>query len=363
MKRTILFLFCVIVSLFITSEIKAQVVINEFSSNSDPEWVELYNNGTANIELTGWKLIDEGGGVENLSGTIFIKGYFVYERKKGWLNNTDGDVISLIDASGNSINSVVYGHSGNSITTPSSDKSAGRIPDASDTWQTNLVWTKGINNYQTTSSSDPSPSSSPSQTLTKAVYKINKPKDGFGSELTNVQIYIDGQYVHHLDDEILEFGSGNECYSDVACDYGIHEISLRKDGYISWEDSRDFQDGMDLVVNPVLYIQATNSTTSSTNPTSTPSPTPTKTPTQKPKATTTPTASPSGTLAETLEEKTPVSSPSGQVSGASTEKKDGFPILAIGLVVIGLVFITFAVFSIIKSVKKSYTDGDEGKDS
>ncbi len=369
MKRIILFLFCVIVLLFsivFPQQVSAQVVINEVSPNGTgsseaDEFIEIYNFGLSSMAISNWTLTDTLGTTKTyvIPDLSINPGQFI-SFKRSTTNitlNNDSDGVVLKD-NNNLVKDEV------SFKNFAEGKTISRIPDGVGNFVNDTDSSEGSANIIPLTLPSPSSSTSPSQTTTKAVYKINKSKDGFGSELTNVQIYVDGQYVHHLDDEILEFGLGNECYSNVACDYGNHEISLRKDGYISWEDSRDFQDGVNLVVNPVLYILASNSTTSSTNPTSTSNPTPTKTPTQKPKATTTPTASSSGALVEeTSEGKTLVPNPSGQVSGASTEKKDKFPIAAVGLVVIGLVFITFAVFSIIKSVKKSYTGGDEGKDS
>jgi phosphatidylserine/phosphatidylglycerophosphate/cardiolipin synthase-like enzyme len=65
------------------------VVINEVAwsgtsaTNTDHEWIELRNNTTATIDLTGWRLYGSGGATPPdviLSGTIPISGYFLLER-------------------------------------------------------------------------------------------------------------------------------------------------------------------------------------------------------------------------------------------------------------------------------------------
>ena len=64
------------------------VVINEVAwggtaANANHEWIELRNNTTATIDLTGWRLYGSGGATPpdiTLSGTIPISGYFLLER-------------------------------------------------------------------------------------------------------------------------------------------------------------------------------------------------------------------------------------------------------------------------------------------
>ena len=76
------------------------VVINEFSSNSSPEWVELLNMSDNDISLSGFKLseltIPQGIPTEilllNLSGTIPAHGILVFD--VSGLNN-NGDSIAL----------------------------------------------------------------------------------------------------------------------------------------------------------------------------------------------------------------------------------------------------------------------------
>ncbi len=86
------------------------VVINEIYSDSGDgdEWVELLNTQSTNISLTGWSLQDASGKVTTLSNTLNTNGLTIVINPAGKLNN-GGDTVSLIDPSGNTIDSVIYG--------------------------------------------------------------------------------------------------------------------------------------------------------------------------------------------------------------------------------------------------------------
>src|SRR5512136_1247225 len=65
-----------------------EVAINEVAwggtaANANHEWIELKNNTTATVDLTGWRLYGSGGATPPnimLSGTIPVSGYFLLER-------------------------------------------------------------------------------------------------------------------------------------------------------------------------------------------------------------------------------------------------------------------------------------------
>lgn len=94
------------------------VVINEFSSDSSPEWVELRNTTASPIDLTGWKFTDltspATAPVEAdllaLSGTIPAGGVLAFNVGTTELNNP-GDSIGVYDNSGTPvlIDRVTYG--------------------------------------------------------------------------------------------------------------------------------------------------------------------------------------------------------------------------------------------------------------
>lgn len=97
----------------------AEVRINEVAwagsaSDANNEWVELWNDGTASIDLAGWQLrAADGSPAIALTGTIAPAGYFLLERTDdesapgvradviytGALSN-EGEKLELINASG-----------------------------------------------------------------------------------------------------------------------------------------------------------------------------------------------------------------------------------------------------------------------
>jgi beta-lactamase superfamily II metal-dependent hydrolase len=102
------------------------VVINEVAwagsaASASDEWIELYNTTNSAINLSGWRIVDDGGvQIYNLSGTIAAKGYFLIERSQAATSVTGdllvsglslantGDSLELQDTGGGRIDSVNY---------------------------------------------------------------------------------------------------------------------------------------------------------------------------------------------------------------------------------------------------------------
>lgn len=125
---------------------RKQIVLNEFLPNptgSDSanmpngEWIELYNNGDAPRDLSGWYTRDATDGEGNrvfvtalntlsATTTIAAHGWLVVYMNKAILNN-DGDTVRLFDSSGSLIDSHSYG-------TAPENKSFARIPDGVGEW-------------------------------------------------------------------------------------------------------------------------------------------------------------------------------------------------------------------------------------
>lgn len=143
----------------------AQIVINEFSAKTDPEWVEVYNTSTQSANLEGWEIAD-GNSISSddltLSGIIDPKSFLVFERPKGWLND-GGDTIKLFDnstPSGQLIDSFMY-------TSARQDKTISRIPDGSGDFMSNTDPTKGgPNQAPPTPTEEDTPTPTPTSTLT-----------------------------------------------------------------------------------------------------------------------------------------------------------------------------------------------------
>lgn len=105
-----LILLLIFFLLFSNNQVFAEpiVLITDFSSNSDPEWIQLTNNTDQDINLEDWFFKDEKDNIRdiniclspNSNETIFYNG--------GWLNNTGGDIIFLYDVNQNLIDTLSY---------------------------------------------------------------------------------------------------------------------------------------------------------------------------------------------------------------------------------------------------------------
>lgn len=133
-----LLIFALLPAITITS---AGVVINEFEQNphsgdSGKEWVELYNNGSETVDISGWKLID--GYYEKVvtipSVTIIPgKGYYTINWTNGTLMNSAGENITLLNATGSEVDETLT---------------------ATDEENDNNCWARNPNGYDTGSDSD-----------------------------------------------------------------------------------------------------------------------------------------------------------------------------------------------------------------
>ena len=140
MRFKYIFFFVIFAFAFaFTSEVSAQVVINEFSPVSDPEWVELYNTSanTGSFEdyviffddkITTTQKYEFCSG-EQISGNS----HKLITRPTGafWLAKNGGEIV--LKKAGNVVDSIIYG-SGQVIGIPKADQSATRNPDGSANW-------------------------------------------------------------------------------------------------------------------------------------------------------------------------------------------------------------------------------------
>ncbi|MEK7193955.1 MAG: lamin tail domain-containing protein [Patescibacteria group bacterium] len=92
------------------------MIINEFLPNpvgkdTDAEWIELFNNGESEINLSDWQLKDASGKTFIFPKEIRIRpgdyAIFNYKTTKISLNN-DGETLFLYDRSGNLIDKAEY---------------------------------------------------------------------------------------------------------------------------------------------------------------------------------------------------------------------------------------------------------------
>lgn len=131
----------------------ARVVINEIFSRGtveQPDWIELYNDGDASFELTGWKIYDSGGQggskpkMEIPAGTnIAAKGFLVITVDDGSTSgfglSTNGEKVWLEKANGSIADEMEF-------PMLSETQSFGRYPDGTDNLMVMETITKGAAN-------------------------------------------------------------------------------------------------------------------------------------------------------------------------------------------------------------------------
>lgn len=142
-----------LLSFFFVDVASAQIVkMNEIyarGTNADPDWIEIYNSGTAPVDISGYKIYDTGGNTgtkpkkEIVSGSIVpAKGFLVIvtdgsaESDFGLSNN--GEKVWLEDKVGALVDSVTF-------SAMTATQAYARIPDGG-TWKLNNAITRGTTN-------------------------------------------------------------------------------------------------------------------------------------------------------------------------------------------------------------------------
>lgn len=114
----------------------AAVVINEVEldpyGNTAPQWIELYNTGDAEVDISSWSIVPlSDKSIEYFIDLITIpaKGFYVLQLESNWMNPSEETLI-LRDE-----NDVVVDRTPLLYDSSDSECSWGRYPDGSNTWQ------------------------------------------------------------------------------------------------------------------------------------------------------------------------------------------------------------------------------------
>ena len=147
----------------------AQVVINEFSSSTSNDWIELYS--PIDVDISNW-ILDDDGTTTDLKkfevNTIIgpsTSSYLVVE--VGDRLNNPGDTVRLTDNNGEEVDAVAYGGSGN-VCLPSTAGSIAKIPDGGNLHDRLAISTKGVTNGNSFTDPCPTPTSVPTNSPTNA---------------------------------------------------------------------------------------------------------------------------------------------------------------------------------------------------
>ena len=136
-----------------TSELFSIVCINEFQTTSNyggiDDWVEIFNRGTIPFDLSGCFLSDQRSNTTKWTfpqGAVLNPGSFlvIYEDALGFGFSSDGDDVIMFTASDSTTGLDFY-----DFEKQQADKSEGRFPDGTDTWQVFDEPTSGISNNGT----------------------------------------------------------------------------------------------------------------------------------------------------------------------------------------------------------------------
>jgi len=116
----------------LTITVMPKVVINELASKpiNESDWVEIYNTGNTQSNLSLCKLKDGADNELTLEGILSGKNWKVFELSN--ILNNDGDSIKLI-CNGDESDKVTYGVQTENAPVPSDGQSIGRITDGLDT--------------------------------------------------------------------------------------------------------------------------------------------------------------------------------------------------------------------------------------
>ncbi len=165
-KQIFALVICLIFLNFGRSISFAAPLINEFSSNTSPDWIEIYNSGNETVDLSLYRIRDlTANNKLDLSGSLEPGGFAAFD----WSNklNNSGDLIKLVLSSDESvIDQVTYGDQGG-LVSPNSNQTGGRDQDGGGEWVLFESSSKGSSNNSSTVYVPPTPTPTPLPTPTK----------------------------------------------------------------------------------------------------------------------------------------------------------------------------------------------------
>jgi hypothetical protein len=140
-KRLGLSIITLLIFIISIASVAADVKINEFltkpwdidwnydgNNDFDDQWIELYNNGSTTVNLTGWKIIIDYDGEYNFPTNTLIETHGFLTIYDFDLDRNDGN-ITLRNKSNDDVENVIYSFS------PEDDYSYGRINETSSSYQ------------------------------------------------------------------------------------------------------------------------------------------------------------------------------------------------------------------------------------
>jgi hypothetical protein len=182
-KKAVLSLLIAIITFQIITPVAfANLLINEFSSTTQSDWVEIMNAGSEEIDLSDYRIRDTTKNNKvDLLGTLTPGSITSFSFGRSL--NVDGDIVRLVFLDGEeevTIDSIPYGTEGG-VCIPSELGSIGRYPDANSTIERFLKATKDLSNDSAildpcpTPTPEPTPSPSPTSKSTSTPAQTKTP--------------------------------------------------------------------------------------------------------------------------------------------------------------------------------------------
>lgn len=154
-----------VIFLFINTPVKAELFINEFASNDEIDWVEVYNTGPETVDMSLYQIRDESAtNHKNFLGELAVNGFITVDFNN-WLNNSGDSVKLVLISNGNVVDSVTYGSSG-SVSALAVGQSGGRFHDGSNNWVVFSSASKGASNNSSVPINIPTSTNMPTSTST-----------------------------------------------------------------------------------------------------------------------------------------------------------------------------------------------------
>jgi len=91
--------------------VESAIKISNYSSNSSPEWVEIYNQTDTTVDINNWTIRDGNNILTDdltITGCLSSHNYVTFYHDSGWLNDSSSETISLYDLGNNLIDQLNY---------------------------------------------------------------------------------------------------------------------------------------------------------------------------------------------------------------------------------------------------------------
>lgn len=154
MKKYFLKLFIIITFILLVSEFKAQTnfVMNEIYSkgtSTDPDWIEIFNLSSSDLDISGYNIYDEGGLIGTKPKKIFLSGSIIPANgflvivtddtsASGFGLSSNGETVWIENTTGFVVDSVTF-------PALQATESYSRVPDGQ-TWVITNSITRGVSN-------------------------------------------------------------------------------------------------------------------------------------------------------------------------------------------------------------------------